>query len=214
MHVAASAGHADTISFLISNGAKVNARDRWGGSPRDDAVRHGHVQVSEILINFGAETPSTQFEIELINASFSGNLDTVKKLLDGKVTPNCKDYDLRTPLHLAAAHKHLDIVKLLLENGADADAEDRFGGTPLSDALRNKKRLGNDEIVDLLLKYSKVKSLAHLDVNFKIDGFVATIASFQIIMLLLHGFLSRYADFDAADTAKYPMYQDVHVFLT
>jgi hypothetical protein len=47
---------------------------------------------------------------------------------------NNGDYDKRTPLHLAAAAGHMDIVKYLLENGAEANPRDRWGATPLNDA--------------------------------------------------------------------------------
>jgi len=47
---------------------------------------------------------------------------------------NSGDYDKRTCLHLAAAAGHIDIVKFLIENGADPSPRDRWGATPLNDA--------------------------------------------------------------------------------
>ena len=48
------------------------------------------------------------------------------------------DYDKRFALHLAASEGHLDVVKWLVENGCDVNVKDRWGGTPLQDAIRGK----------------------------------------------------------------------------
>jgi len=42
-----------------------------------------------------------------------------------------------TPLHAAAAGKHADIVALLLEHGANANAQQNGGWTPLHSAAQN-----------------------------------------------------------------------------
>jgi serine/threonine protein kinase len=47
------------------------------------------------------------------------------------------DYDKRTALHLAAGEGHVDILNVLLKAGADPNAQDRWGGRPLDDAIRN-----------------------------------------------------------------------------
>ena len=49
-----------------------------------------------------------------------------------------RDYDKRGALHLAASEGHLDVVKWLVENGCDVNVKDRWGNTPLQDAIRGK----------------------------------------------------------------------------
>lgn len=50
---------------------------------------------------------------------------------------SCADYDRRTPLHIAAAEGAYTVCGWLLDNGADANALDRFNRTPLEDAVRS-----------------------------------------------------------------------------
>jgi ankyrin repeat protein len=59
-------------------------------------------------------------------------------LAENKVDLSVGDYDGRTPLHLAACSGHTSIIEYLLKNeSVIVNAVDRFGGTPLDDAIRH-----------------------------------------------------------------------------
>lgn len=68
----------------------------------------------------------------LCDAAAHGNVADVEWLLQRGLDPNTCDYDLRTPLHLAAEEFQLECVELLLAGQADVNAADRWGTTPLS----------------------------------------------------------------------------------
>ncbi|PKA59377.1 Potassium channel KOR2 [Apostasia shenzhenica] len=54
----------------------------------------------------------------------------VRKLLEeDRELVNARDYDNRTPLHVAALHGWIDVAKFLLEYGADVNAQDRWKNT-------------------------------------------------------------------------------------
>lgn len=73
---------------------------------------------------------------KLIDAAQSGDLIRTKLYVQGGAKPELADYDGRTPLHLAAAGGHLEIMKFLqMQHGVNVHAVDRYGNTPLHDAM-------------------------------------------------------------------------------
>ncbi|KAF3393739.1 putative ankyrin repeat protein [Penicillium rolfsii] len=71
-------------------------------------------------------------------------------LLDGEHNLDLRDVNDRTPLHYAAENGHQDVVKLLLDKGADSNIKDNYRSlTPLHYAVEN----GNWEVLKLLLEY-------------------------------------------------------------
>jgi ankyrin repeat protein len=85
---------------------------------------------------------------EFHDAAESGNLEKVKALIKENpgLASSKEDTWGKTPLHYAAMRGHKDVVELLLANGADVNAEDNFGETPLHCAAD-----GNKDLVALLL---------------------------------------------------------------
>lgn len=89
---------------------------------------------------------------KLLEAAKNGNLSVVEAILD--VEPqlvNCRDLDGRqsTPLHFASGYNHPEVVKLLLEKGADIHAKDKGGLVPLHNACS----YGHYEVAELLIRY-------------------------------------------------------------
>lgn len=83
----------------------------------------------------------------LFTASFRGDLDSVQTILEKGVSINSQDELNRTALFFAAQQGHTDLVKLLLDRGADPNIVGTGKGlTPLKVA----EAKGFTEIVDLL----------------------------------------------------------------
>ena len=51
--------------------------------------------------------------------------------------PDAQNINLQTPLHLAVERRNIQIVRLLVEEGANSDLGDKFGDRPLHEALRH-----------------------------------------------------------------------------
>ncbi|KAJ1626859.1 ankyrin repeat-containing domain protein [Pavlovales sp. CCMP2436] len=151
LHLAASNGHLEMVRILIRESkADVNPVDRWGGTPADDAIRSKHQEVADYLLRHGGKR-GTRLDAtiaDLCQAAAKGDVASMREFVKQGVDPNTGDYDKRTPMHLAASEGLLKVVQFLLdEGGAKVSPVDRWGGTPLDDAIRHKKY----DVVELLL---------------------------------------------------------------
>ncbi|XP_076604578.1 60 kDa lysophospholipase isoform X3 [Chaetodon auriga] len=77
-----------------------------------------------------------------------GDMEALEALRDMGSNLSLGDYDGRTPLHIAACEGHLHLVQYLLSQGATVYAKDRYGDTPLCNAVRFR----NKDVVQLLRK--------------------------------------------------------------
>ncbi|KAL7586208.1 integrin-linked protein kinase 1 isoform X1 [Lactuca sativa] len=74
----------------------------------------------------------------------------VRKLLEeDQSLVQARDYDNRTPLHVASLHGWIEVAKCLIEYGADVNAQDRWKNTPLADAEGARKH----NMIELLKSY-------------------------------------------------------------
>eukprot|EP00977_Amphora_coffeiformis_P009054 scaffold2050_cov167-Amphora_coffeaeformis.AAC.8 len=140
---------ASHVEFLLRNGAKAGIEHLTRSVAKRDAEK-----VHVLLL---ADTDGTIFSVPsrqktlLFAIRLGSNAGVVAKLLHrgiGKVNPNfCSDDDGKEfPLHLAI--KDLEVVRLLLRHGADANPRNALGDTPLH-MVEN-----NTAVARLLLDYA------------------------------------------------------------
>ena len=100
------------------------------------------------------QTSSPSKADQLQDAARKGDAATVKRLLDEGVDVNTKFRYGTTALFFACDHGHVDVVKVLLDKGADLTVKDSFYGfTPLMLAVSpaQKKKPEHTEIAKLLI---------------------------------------------------------------
>ena len=126
-------------------GADHSPQDRWGGTPLNDAYRHRHEPEISYLKQNGATlgsqaTAGDDPATELCEAAAKADVDRLRWLVREKgYDVNSSDYDKRTAIHLACSEGNLAVIKVLIEElGADHSPQDRWGGTPLNDAIRHR----------------------------------------------------------------------------
>jgi|GEM_PF-18224 len=137
LHLASAEGQLDVVDFLIQRGANVHVVDRWGVGPLHDAIQNTHDDIIDVLVSAGARVKPKEVVNLICQSAAGGALKHLQRLVKAGGDISIGDYDGRTPLHLAAANNHIDVARYLIEQSADIQAEDVFGGKPIDDAIRN-----------------------------------------------------------------------------
>uniref|UniRef100_UPI003F4B051F ankyrin repeat domain-containing protein n=1 Tax=Brachyspira catarrhinii TaxID=2528966 RepID=UPI003F4B051F len=173
LKVAAENGYVEMAKFLIDEGANLNSADDYM------LYAYNNYDITKLLVDndvFNLNTNTTReqaiklvqdgkyYEIEkllssedsnnidgydeLMNAISKGDMKALEKLIKDDTDLN-KQYDKITPLGLAAARNDKEMVKFLVEKGADINLEDGYGYTPLIKAMKYRNIDLAKNIVDL-----------------------------------------------------------------
>ncbi|XP_077121107.1 ankyrin repeat domain-containing protein 26 isoform X2 [Ranitomeya variabilis] len=115
-------------------------------------------------------------------AASSGDVARLRQLLP-KQDVNQVDKESRTPLHLACANGHLDVVKLLVENKAKLNACDNDGRSPVMKAIQCQ----HEPCATVLLEHRADPNVVDINENAALH-LAALIPSMSIaVQLLEHG---------------------------
>lgn len=157
--LAAWNGHKDIVKMLIYCNADVNIQDNLGRNALMGAIYNDDTVMEKLLYNAKA-IPSKIPEVNLLHAVREGNLQKVKDLLK-RANVNISDKQENTPLILAAAKGHKEIVEELLARVTKAhlNTKNKNGNTALMEATR----LGHIDIVKMLLMYGADIDATNLD---------------------------------------------------
>ena len=117
-------GHEPIVRLLINSGTDIEDTDRSCLVALPHACSEGHEGVARLLLRSGAEVGKNLNAINIYST-----------------------YKSRA-LHLAVRNGHKNIVQLLIDRGADIEAQDYEGFTPLCKATR----LYHESIINLLLE--------------------------------------------------------------
>jgi len=147
---AASAGHTDIVRLLIAHGADVNAQSSSGNTPLMYACAGGHEEVVRVLLEAGAnvEDHNENGHTPLMEAASAGHCGVAKILLEFGAGINTHSNEFKeSALTLACYKGHLEMVRFLLEAGADQEHKTDEMHTALMEASMD----GHVEVARLLL---------------------------------------------------------------
>ena len=136
--VAACEGILPAVELLLSYNADPNMIDRFGSTALGDAIQRKHMDVARVLANAGSKLTydDSRTSSELCDLAQKGDVERLIIYLDAGLNSNAQDYDKRSAIHLAASEGQHMIISALVERGADVNIRDRWGSSPLTDAIR------------------------------------------------------------------------------
>lgn len=147
-------GHAEVANILLDHNACINLTTNDGMTSLYAACMKGNLKMVDVLLqrnadlNICADNGMTPLNV----ACFRGFPKIVSRILQEKKADINKGTteNGNTPLYVACANNHKEVVKMLLENKADVDkCTTNNGASPLYLACENN----NIEIAYILLDY-------------------------------------------------------------
>jgi len=169
LHFAASEGHETIARILIEHGADPNAQDATGRTALHGAASGAHREVAQLLLARGARASVKDHDgnTPLHEATKTCSEPVARMLISAGANVNERNRQERTPLHVAivsadhSAASHVVpelharreatsvLAKSLLERGAEVNAMDSVGETPL-DLMTYLEGESGSDLIDLL----------------------------------------------------------------
>lgn len=157
LHAALQQGHREVVAALLDHGADVDAfaaePGQYRPTPLHVAARWGTHEDVILLLDHGADPNGGSPVADSLDtggltwAVCAGDVALVKLMLERGLDLAHERH--REALHRAAERGHVEMVRLLIEHGADPRAVDTHGETPLERA----RSLGKPAVVQLLEAY-------------------------------------------------------------
>ena len=150
---------AATADLLIRAGADADLANDLRTTPLSLACTNANAALVERLLKAGANpnTPIATGETPIMTCASTGSIEAVRALIGGGADVNAKEPSQnQTALMWAAAERHPDVVKALVDHKADLQARTKRGFSALHFAARE----GDLEVARILLA-------AGMDINIR-----------------------------------------------
>lgn len=143
MRIACENGDLAKVTQLVQSGVSVNTpkTDGWKSYPLHIAAWNGNAELTKLLLELGAERTHHDgnglLPIHIAaNKDDSLAIEVVRLLLHKDSINLACIHSQMTALHYAAAKNNLEIVSLLIENGASIQERSQNGNTALHMAIQ------------------------------------------------------------------------------
>ncbi|PWA93437.1 potassium transport 2/3 [Artemisia annua] len=121
LHIATSKGHEECVLVLLKHACNIHLKDNDGNTALWDAVALNHHSIFRILFHWASiSDPFTAGEL-LCTAAKRNDLDVMKGLMKHGLLVDSKDHQGLTAIQIAVAENNIEMVKLLVMNGADVN---------------------------------------------------------------------------------------------
>ena len=153
LHIAVTYTNVKTVKELLLLGADVDGRDHVGETPLIMASKTNSPSCIELLLSFGAN-PNTQPQLGetalmmCLHHAHTTQCIEIVNLLYKKTDLNLRNRHGDTALFYAIHYNNIDIVRILLSNGAYMYIKNTYGITPFLLAIMD----GHDKLAKYLIE--------------------------------------------------------------
>ncbi len=147
---ACEVGNLEEVKKILNEGVNLEARNIEGYTALMAAIHGGQAEAARLLIENGADVNARKGNGDsvLIFAISKGQYEVARALIENGTDIHAKNYLDETALIKAAqTHAPAELIKLLLEKGADVRSVDLH----VKSALSYASEQGNKELKELLL---------------------------------------------------------------
>jgi ankyrin repeat protein len=153
--VASVHGNLEIALALLESGADTEWEPEGAQSALVSALVYGHDEIANLLLERGAD-PRAQDWLAFYYACEYGRIPFIHRFLNLGAPPDLQIDDEPTPLMEAAGRGNLDVVKILIDAGADPNRKNREGMTAYDIAVSNSGFLENTQpVIDFLDKTTR-----------------------------------------------------------
>ncbi|KAI5661553.1 hypothetical protein M9H77_20876 [Catharanthus roseus] len=148
LHIAASKGHEECVMVLLKHGCNLHLQDLDGNTAIWDAIAGKHQSIFRILYHWASISDPYIAGDLLCRAAKKDDATVMKELLKHGLHVDSKDRHGMTAIEVATAENLVDMVKLLLMNGADISDKlrDKMSSVNLNEVLQ-KREIGHRILV-------------------------------------------------------------------
>ncbi|KAG7213479.1 hypothetical protein KM043_002750 [Ampulex compressa] len=189
LQLAAWQENIELMDKLYERGADVNARDKIGRCALYYAAHRGNIEVVKWLLQRGAFIENT---VCIDSCSKDSANSPVLRAFLGKSLPLPECWG-RTPLHQAVKNNHPEVVRILVNVGANVNVQDERGIVPLliagssvdpQDPIEMSKFV---ETIDILVSAKASANVIHPDTGTTALHHAAALGSSKAVQRLLEG---------------------------
>ncbi|TVU06259.1 hypothetical protein EJB05_49461 [Eragrostis curvula] len=170
VHFAAVGGDERALGYLLDHGGDPGAPDAKGSTPLHDAAEQGHCEAVRLLLSKGVDVDPVNHRGTPLHLAAAKDRDQVVKILLEHDADAGADANFMSPsgpsiLMEAVDDGLTDMVKFLLESGADPNIADEDGKIPIMCAAVH----GHRELVEIL--FPKTKPIPSVP-DWSVDGII------------------------------------------